>query len=299
MTIQKVVITGGAGFIGANLAAELLKIADEVHVVDDLSSGDRTSVPDHADFHQFDIRDEERLFKVMSGAQVVFHLAGLCSVPLSFEHPIKVNSINVQGTLTVLEVSRRLGVRRVIYSSSSAVYGELNVERAHEDLPVAPLSPYGLSKYQGELLASLYYRAYGLETVSLRYFNVYGPLRDKVGPNATAIARFHEATCTSKPLQVIGDGLQTRDFIMVDDVVSANISAALSPNVGAGEVVNVGTGVAVRILDLARQFRGEIEFVAPRSEIRNSCADISRARNLLAFAPTFTLSEGLRYCGYC
>jgi UDP-glucose 4-epimerase len=294
----KVVVTGGAGFIGSHLAARLVALGAEVHVVDDLSFGDRANLPAGVQFHEFDIRLDERLAPVVDGADVVFHLAALSNVAMSFDQPLRVHSVNVVGTLTVLDVARRSGIRRVVYSSSSAIYGDQPSSPISEELQPAPQSPYGLSKYEGELLASLFCRSYGLQTVSLRYFNVYGPRQNPRGPYAAAIARFHEARRQGRPLQVVGDGEQTRDFVMVDDVVQANIAAALRPEVGNGEALNVGTGQAVRVLDLARLIGGPIEFVAPRPEIRHSCADIARARRLLGFAPSFGLAEGLRRSGF-
>jgi UDP-glucose 4-epimerase len=293
MNNRKVVVTGGAGFIGSHLARELIQLGTDVHIVDDLSFGSKSRIPNGATFHQLDIRDERKLGEAFRDAFAVFHLAAIASVPLSLEDPMRVCSVNSYGTVAVLHCAHRNGVRRVVYSASSAAYGERGEPVLREDMPAEPLSPYGLSKYEGELAATVFRRAYGLQTVSLRYFNVYGPGQNPDGPYAAAIARFVAAKKAGRPLQVVGDGEQTRDFVMVNDVVRANIAAATSPRVGSGEVINIGTGQGVRIIDVATMIGGAIEFIPPRPEIRHSRADISLARRLLDFEATVSLSDGL------
>jgi len=297
MSREKIIVTGGAGFIGSHLAKKLVERDNDVHVVDDLSFGDRARVPEAAVLHELDIRETGILTEVMRGARVVYHLAAISSVILSIEDPVRVSSVNVLGTLSVLDAARRAGVRRVVYSSSSAVYGDQLVEALREDLPAAPQSPYGLSKYVGELSARMFSELYGLETACLRYFNVYGAGQDPNGPYAAVIARFAEARKAGRALQVVGDGDQTRDFIMVDDVVLANIAAARATHVGKGEAFNIGTGVSTRIVNLARLISANIEFVPKRQEIRNSKADIARARERLGFEFTVALDEGLKRMG--
>jgi UDP-glucose 4-epimerase len=286
-------VTGGAGFIGRHLVAELLKQGNDVHVVDDLSSGGRPTLGMPAMFHCLDVREVEALRGILADADVVFHLAAVSSVPLSLDDPVRVASVNAVGTISVLEAARRCGVRRVVISSSSAVYGERG-GILREDMPVHPQSPYGLSKLEGELAAAMFNRLYGLQTVSLRYFNVYGAGQSVDGPYAAVIAKFLEARKEGLPLPVTGDGLQTRDFVHVADVVRANIQAATSRRVGSGERVNIGSGVETSILELAAKFGGPIVFLPRREEIRNSIADVSRAATLLGFSAEAELASRIR-----
>jgi nucleoside-diphosphate-sugar epimerase len=293
MTRRKVVVTGGAGFIGGHLVAELLKHGDEVHVVDDLSFGHRGRLCQGAMFHLSDVRDHEALCRILVGSDVVFHLAAISSVPLSFDDPVRVASVNALGTISVLEAARRCGVRRVVFSSSSAAYGERG-GLLREDMPAKPLSTYGLSKLEGELAAAMYHRVHGLETVSLRYFNVYGAGQSVDGPYAAVFAKFLEATKAGLSLPVTGDGLQTRDFVYIADVVRANICAATSLSVGSGETVNIASGAETSILQLAVLFGGKVSFLSNRTEIRNSVADVGQAQALLGFEAKVSLSEGIR-----
>lgn len=293
MTRRKVVVTGGAGFIGGHLVAELLRRGNEVHVVDDLSFSDRRRVCASATLHPCDVRDCEALGRILAGSDIVFHLAAISSVPLSLDDPVRVASVNAMGTVSVLEAARRCRVRRVVFSSSSAVYGEQG-GRLREDMPTLPQSPYGLSKLEGELAAATFHRLYGLQAVSLRYFNVYGTGQSVDGPYAAVIAKFLAARKAGLSLPVTGDGLQTRDFVHVADVVRANICAATSPRVGSGETVNIASGVETGILQLAGMFEGEVSFVSGRAEIRNSVADVSRAAALLGFKPEVPLTMGIR-----
>jgi UDP-glucose 4-epimerase len=293
MTARKVVVTGGAGFIGRHLVTALLKQGADVHVVDDLSFGDRRKLGPPAMFHRVDVREGEALKRILAGAEVVFHLAAISSVPLSLDDPVWVASVNAVGTVSVLETARQCGVRRVVLSSSSAVYGEQGGV-LQEDMPVCPQSPYGLSKLEGELAAAMFHRLYGLQTVSLRYFNVYGAGQSGDGPYAAVIAKFLEARKEGVSLAVTGDGLQTRDFVHVADVVRANIQAANSPRVGSGEAINIASGVETSILQLAAMFGGEIAFLPRREEIRNSLADVRRAVALLDFSVEEELASRIR-----
>ena len=294
---RKVIVTGGAGFIGSHVAAALVDAGHDVHVIDDLSSSQPSRVPAAACLHVLDIRDTIGVHKVMQGADTVFHLAALSGVALSFEDPVGVHSVNVLGTVCTLDAARRAGVRRFVYSSSSAVYGDQAVIALHEELHAMPQSPYGLSKYEGELATRHFSQVFGIESVCLRYFNVYGIGQDPNSPYAAVIAQFVQASKAGRPLRVVGDGRQTRDFIIVGDVVLANLAAASSQRVGRGEVINVGTGAQTRIVDLARLIGQEIEFVPPRQEIRNSRAETSRARELLGFVASTAIEDGLRRLG--
>lgn len=297
MKMGKVVVTGGAGFIGSHLSVKLVEAGHDVHVVDNLSSGSRAKVHPRASLHIADVCDREALPPIISGAQTVYHLAALSSVAHSIEDPVSVFAANVIGTLTVFNCARQAGVGRVVYSSSSAVYGDQSEEVMREDLQASPQSPYGLSKYNGEMAAKLFASLYGLETVCLRYFNVYGAGQNPEGPYAAVLAKFAEARRAGRPLQVTGDGCQTRDFIMVDDVVEANLAAATSGKVGRGEAINIGTGTSTSILELALLIGSDVEFLPQRDEIRHSRADISRARSMLGFSPRIALREGLSRMG--
>jgi UDP-glucose 4-epimerase len=294
MSDAKAVVTGGAGFIGSHLVRALLGLGKKVHVVDDLSFGQRIRVPEAAALHQLDIRDVGALEKVFQGADSVFHLAAISSVVISLEDPVRVHSVNAMGTVCVLDAARRSGVRRVIYSSSSAVYGNQAGAGLGEDTPAVPQSPYGLSKYEGELSCRLFSDLFNLETVALRYFNVFGPGQDPRGPYAAVIARFIEARQKGHPLEVTGDGRQTRDFIAVEDVVRANLAAAHSQRIGRGEAINIGTGKKTSIYELARFVGGEIKYVEQRAEIRDSCGDIGKAKDLMGFAAEIELQDGLK-----
>jgi UDP-glucose 4-epimerase len=239
MSTEKVVVTGGAGFIGSYLVRKLVELGKEVHVVDDLSFGRRERVAAEARLVTADVRDGSALGGVFRDADTVFHMAAISSVVLSLEDPVRVHAVNALGTVSVLDAARKCGVRRVVYSSSSAAYGDQPAAALSEDMQAAPQSPYGLSKYEGELAARLFSELFGLQTVSLRYFNVYGPGQDPNGPYAAVIARFAEARKAGRPLPVVGDGRQTRDFIAVDDVVQANLAAAAGRRAAARSSMSV------------------------------------------------------------
>ena len=222
-------VTGGAGFIGGHLVEGLLRAGWSVRVIDDLSTGSERNLADAMDRIEFtrgDIRDANALERVMDGVEVVFHQAAMASVPRSIAMPMLSNSINVDGTLLVPETARQAGVRRVVYAASSAVYGNSEVMPKVETLPPTPLSPYGLQKYIGEVYCRLYSELHGLETVSLRYFNIFGPRQDPNSDYAAVIPRFVTAALAGRSPVIYGDGEQTRDFIYVENAVQANLLAA-------------------------------------------------------------------------
>ncbi|MEK7114242.1 MAG: NAD-dependent epimerase/dehydratase family protein, partial [Patescibacteria group bacterium] len=219
------VVTGGAGFIGSHLAAALLAEGYTVKVVDNLSSGKREKVPKGSLFFEQDVNDTAALTNVMVGTETVFHLAALPRVQFSIEHPIESNKANVDGTVSVLKAAQDAGVKRVVYSASSSAYGDQEVMPLTEDMPASPKSPYGLQKYIGELYCRLWSEVYGLPTVSLRYFNVYGPGASAEGAYALVIAKFLSQRALGEPMTITGDGTQTRDFTHVRDIVRANILA--------------------------------------------------------------------------
>jgi UDP-glucose 4-epimerase len=291
---QTYLITGGAGFIGTNVAERLVAEGNQVIVVDDLSAGtDPGRLPSEVVFHKLDIRDTKALTKVCAGVGVIVHLAALPRVQYSIEHPQETHDVNVNGTLSVLESARAAGVERVVYAASSSAYGDQETLPLSLDLPVQPKSPYALQKYMGEELLLLWSQIYGIKTVSLRFFNVYGPHMDPHGAYALVIGRFLELVKEGKPLTITGDGEQTRDFTHVSDVVSAITKAATVPTVGNGEVFNVGAGSQTSINELARMIGGAIEYVPARLEPKRTMADITQTKRQLGWEPVVTLADGI------
>jgi UDP-glucose 4-epimerase len=278
---KKVIVTGGAGFIGGHLATSLKENGYEVKVVDLLLGEDH------------DIRNLENLKNHFGGADYLFHMAALTSVPYSIAHPEETNSTNLTGTVNVLIAARDAGIKRVIFSSSAAVYGDQEIVPITESAPASPKSPYALQKLESEMYLRLFSEIYQLETVSLRYFNVYGKGQDPYGPYASVIPKFLEQKGFGKPLTIVGDGTQTRDFVHVSDVVRANIQALESSNVGKGEVMNIASGRSVSVVDVANLIGGPVEHVPPRLEIRNSLGDISLAKTLLDWQPSIKFEEGI------
>ncbi len=293
-TKKKVVVTGGAGFIGSHLVEALLKEGFDVHVVDNYAGGKREDrIHEGATYHEVDIRDYDKLAPIINGATYVFHGAALPRVQYSIEQPLLTYSVNVQGTASVLRAAKEGGVKRVIYAASSSAYGDQERLPLSEDLPALPKSPYGLQKHIGELLCSNWSEMYDLPTVSLRYFNVYGPRFDPEGPYALVIGKFLTQKRDGKPLTITGDGTNTRDFTHVSDVVRANLLAMESDAVGKGEVLNIGAGRNVSIRDLAAMIGGETISIEPRHEPAHTKADITRAKELLGWSPTVRLEEGI------
>lgn len=291
---KRVVVVGGAGFIGGHLVDALIARGWSVDVIDDLSGGKRENVHRDARLHVIDIRDYDAIAPIIKGAQYVFHLAALPRVQFSIDHPLETHSVNATGMLNVLLAAKDGGVKRFIYSASSSAYGDQPILPLREDLRPAPVSPYGLQKYIGEEYARIFAEVYGFETVSLRYFNVYGPRLDPEGPYALVIGKFLKQKKEGVPLTITGDGTQTRDFTHVRDVVAANILAATSENVGKGEALNIGAGKNVSMNELAELIGGRIEYIPARKEPHDTLADHSLATKLLGWKPTISLSEGLR-----
>jgi nucleoside-diphosphate-sugar epimerase len=292
--MQKVVVTGGAGFIGANLVNGLLDEQYEVHVIDNYANGkrdDRTNA--RATYHDVDIRDYDAIAPIVKGARYVFHEAALPRVQFSIANPELTFSVNVGGTISLLHAAHEGGVSRVIYAGSSSVYGDQERLPLSEDLPAMPKSPYGLQKYIGELSCKLWSGVYGIPTVSLRYFNVYGPKFDPQGDYALVIGKFLKQKREGTPLTVTGDGTQTRDFTHVSDIVRANLLAAESPKVGKGEVINIGAGRNVSINDLAALIGGPSVHIDPRLEPHDTKADNRNAKELLGWEPTRALEDGI------
>lgn len=301
---MRVLVTGGAGFIGSHLVRACLEAGDEVRVLDDFSTGRRerlSAVSADVDLIEGSVTDPERVREATRECEVVHHLAALPMVPLSLEDPVRTHDVNATGTLHVLEGARATGVRRVVLASSCSVYGDADRLPIVEDTPPAPLSPYALQKYVGELYAATFSGLYGLETVSLRYFNVYGPEQDPASPYAAVIPRFVTALLKGEPPRIFGDGEQTRDFVFVGDVVSANLAAAGAPSAVSGRCFNVATGEPLAISELARVVARILdrpavpaEHAPARSgEVRHSVADVRRAGEWLGWRPQTPLEQGL------
>lgn len=291
--MKKAVVTGGAGFIGSHIADALIDAGYEVHVIDSLVSGKREHVPEAAIFHQLDILDTDAILPVIEGAAAVFHEAALPRVQASIDDPMGTHRANVDGTLSVLVAARDGKAGKVIFAASSSAYGNQETLPLSEDLPALPVHPYGLHKLIGEKYMELFAELYGVPTVSLRYFNVYGPRLDPEGPYALAIGRFLKLRKDGEPLTITGDGEQTRDFTHVRDIVRANLCALESNRVGKGEVINIGAGRAISINQLADLIGGERTYVPARVEAKHTLADTSRARELLDWQPEVAVEDGI------
>lgn len=290
---MKYLVTGGAGFIGSHLVQTLLDEGHSVRVLDNLSTGKRENIDARADFQEADIRHLDAIRPLFSGIDGVFHVAALPRVQLSIEQPSETNEINITGTLNVLIAARDGGVKRVVYSASSSAYGDPISLPLREDMKPAPKSPYGLQKYVGEEYARLASMFWGIETVNLRYFNVYGPRMASDGAYVTVIAIFNRQKLAGEPLTITGDGTQTRDFTFITDVVRANMLAMQSTKVGKGEVINIGAGSNQSVLDVAKRIGGRITYLPARVEPHDTLADRTRAKELLGWEPDVPFSEGI------
>lgn len=292
---EKVVVTGGAGFIGAHLIDALVARGFDVHVIDNYAGGKRADrLNARAAYHELDVRRYEAIAPVIAGARYVFHEAALPRVQYSIEQPMATHETNVTGTLNVLLAARDAKVAKVIYAGSGgSVYGDVGALAFREDMPPRPVSPYGLQKHIGELYCRMFSDVYGVPTVSLRYFNVYGPKADPEGAYALVVAKFIKQRMEGKPMTITGDGTQTRDFTHVRDVVRANLLAAESSAVGKGEPINIGAGRPASVNRIAELIGGPTEHIAPRLEPHDAYADNSLARMLLGWSPETTLEEGI------
>jgi len=301
------VVTGGAGFIGSHLVERLLRDhpSDTVRVLDDFSTGNMANLPfaaatgERLEIIRGDIRDLATVERVAAGAGVIFHQAAMRSVPRSVADPLGANASNVDGTLNVLEAARRAGVKRVVYASSSSVYGDRPELPKREDQPPAPISPYAVSKAAGEQYAAVWQRLYGVQTVGLRYFNVFGPRQDPASEYAAVIPRFILWALRGEPLEIHGDGHQSRDFTYIDNVVDANCRAAVAAD--ASGAFNVGCGDRVSLLDIVGRLETLLGRPLPRrhtpgraGDVPHTLADIDRARKLLGYTPLVEFDEGLR-----
>ena len=301
-SVQHALVTGGAGFIGSHLVDALIGQGARVTVIDNLTTGKKENLQDagsRVDFHEGDIRDRDLLQRLMTGVDVVFHQAAVVSVPLSVEQPLFSAAVNETGTLEVLEAARQAGCRRVVLASSSAVYGDDPELPKRENMPFCPLSPYAVQKMTGEYYAGLYNQLYGLETACLRYFNVFGPRQDPSSPYSGVISIFLDRATAGRAPVIYGDGEQTRDFVYVQDVVSANLRAATEKG-AAGKAFNIGTGKTITINRLWQQVAelAGIDLVpdyrdARQGDILHSVAAIDAARQDLGFEPEVRFQGGL------
>ncbi|MAF14281.1 MAG: LPS biosynthesis protein WbpP [Parcubacteria group bacterium] len=291
---MKSLVTGGAGFIGSNCVDALIDKGHEVIIIDNLSTGKKENINSKAKFIEADITNLEEIKPHFEGVDYVFHFAALPRVQVSIEDPISTHNININGTLNVLLAARDAKVKRLVYSASSSAYGDNDQMPLQEDFLPAPMSPYGLHKYVGEHYARLFSLLYGLETVSLRYFNAYGPRMAFEGSYFTVVATFLLQKKQGKILTIVGDGNQTRDFTYVGDIVNANIAAATSTKVGKGEVINIGAGKNYSVNEIAKRIGGETTNIDPRIEPKDTLADNTKAKELLDWQPEVDLDEGLK-----
>jgi nucleoside-diphosphate-sugar epimerase len=299
---MRYLVTGGAGFIGSNTVDELVRRGHSVVVLDDLSSGKEDNLAEIRNkitFIKGSITDIEVVRKAMHEAEYVLHLGARTSVPRSVKDPIDTNKINIEGTLNVLVAAKELKVKRVVFAASSSAYGETPTLPKVETMQPQPISPYGVTKYVGELYGQTFGRCYGLENVSLRYFNIFGPRQDPSSPYSGVLAKFCTAFLEDTQPLVFGDGEQTRDFTYVENAVQANLLACEAPN-ASGKVFNVGVGERISLNEVLRELgkitgkRLEAKYEPPRDgDIRDSQADISQARECLEYNPQVSFEEGL------
>ena len=291
---MKYVVTGGAGFIGSNLVDALIANGHDVHIIDNFSSGKKENCNPKARIHFYDISKSKYLKKIseiMNGSDGVFHCAASARVQPSISEPIKYEINNTIGLINILKTAVDLNVRRFIYSASSSAYGPTDKLPSMEEDSVNPISPYASQKYYGEITCRMFSEVYDIETVSLRYFNVFGERQNLGGAYATVIGIFLDQLSKNIPLTVNGDGKQRRDFTYVGDVVNANILACNSPNVGKGEVINIGSGKNISIYTVAKMLSNSIEFKKALKEPFANLASIEKAKKLLDWEPQTSLES--------
>lgn len=293
---MKFIVTGGAGFIGSHIVDMLISRGDEVHVIDNFLTGKRERLNPKAVLHEVDIREFEKLPRILKGSLGVFHTAAQPRMQLSIQEPQLTNDINITGTLNVLLAARDVGVQKIIYSASSSAYGLKHPMPLHEDMPSYPIIPYAIQKRVGEQYCEMVSKFYNLATVSLRYFNVYGPRQttDADGPYTTAIGIFLGQRQKGRPMTIVPDGKQRRDLTHVVDVARANLLAMESDKVGRGEIINIGTGKNYSILEVADLIGGPTVFIEPRQgEVKETLADNRKAKELLGWKPKISFEEGI------
>ena len=299
---MKTLVTGGAGFIGSNIARALLERGDDVRIIDDFATGRRQNIEGlDMELIEATIEDPEAVARAVDGVEVVFHQAALPSVKRSVDDPVRTHSVNATGSLNVLNAARKANVRRVVYASSSSAYGNTPTLPKHEGMVTAPLSPYAVAKLAGEQYCKAFAHVYEIETVALRYFNVFGPRQDPTSHYSAVIPLFTTALLEGRTPTIHGDGEQTRDFTYIDNVVQANLKAAAADSRSSGEAMNIACGHRVslnQLLAAIAETTGATDYDVVHTEtrtgdVRDSLADISKARDLIGYEPTVLLEEGL------
>lgn len=301
--MAKYLVTGGAGFIGSHIVRRLVEEGQSVRVLDNFATGKRENlapVADRIELIAGDLRSPDDCRTACAGVDVVFHEGAIPSVPKSVENPEESHQANIDGTFNLLMAAKGARCRRVVYAASSSAYGDLKVSPKHEGLAPEPLSPYAVQKLAGETYLRAFHECYGLETISLRYFNVFGPRQDPKSQYAAAIPAFVTAILRDEPPIIFGDGEQTRDFTYIDNVVHANLLAAKAPRV-RGEVLNVACGESIsvnQVIALINELLGRRvapKHVEPRAgDVKHSLADIARAKQVIGFEPVILFREGLK-----
>ncbi|MCF8298289.1 MAG: SDR family oxidoreductase [Saprospiraceae bacterium] len=301
---MKYLVTGGAGFIGSNIVKEIINRGESVRVLDNFATGKRENILEFSDNKNFelvegDLRSDQTVRQAVKGVEFILHQGALPSVPRSVQDPITTNNVNVLGTLNVLEAAKEYGVKRVVCASSSSIYGNSKTLPKVETMPISPLSPYALSKYAQERYCQIFYDIYGLETVSLRYFNVFGPNQDPTSQYSAVIPLFINAIKNNKQPTIYGDGLQSRDFTYVSNNVDANLLACTAPN-AAGKVFNIACGERYTLIELVEGINKilgkniEPKFDKDRiGDVKHSMADINKIKEILGFKVNCTFLEGL------
>ncbi len=290
---KRAIVTGGCGFIGSYVVRALQEQGYTPIVIDNLSKGIKENIDEEIEFHKVDIVDKERLEQIIEEGDIIIHLAAHTSVPESIENPLPYHETNIRGTYTLLEVARTKKASGIIFSSSAAVYGSQE-GMMKETSPLLPESPYAVQKVIGEQLCKSYSELYGIPSVCLRYFNVYGKGNHEEGSYAPVTARFLKAKKDNKPLPIIGDGWQTRDFIHVRDVARANVASISLLNKNSHEVINVCSGGSFTIIDIATLIGGDLEFLPQRKEVRHSSGDNSLLQKKLSLKNIIRLNEGIK-----
>ena len=291
---MKYLVTGGAGFIGSHIVDALLQDGHIVHVIDNFSTGKRENCNQNAHYHEHDLTDKKNIKKfveIVNNVDTIFHTAALAHVQPSIEDPLRYELNNTIGTVNILQSAVAGNVKRFIYSASSSVYGNSTMLPLKESDEPNPISPYAAQKYYGEIYCKMFSEIYNIETVSLRYFNVYGERQNLEGAYANVIGVFIQQCINNKPMTINGDGKQKRDFIYVGDVVKANILASQSKKVGNGEIINIGSGISKSVNEIAALIGGNKIFVDPVKEPRESLADRSKAKKLLNRQPKVNIKE--------
>ena len=298
-------VTGIAGFIGSSIARALMARGDQVRGIDNYSTGKRENLAEimgQIDFHEADLLDLDAVHKACKGVDYVFHEAAIPSVPKSVVDPLGSNQANVDGTVHVLIAAKDAKVKRVVYAASSSAYGDTPTLPKREDMPPNPISPYAVAKLASEYYMTSFYRCYGLETVCLRYFNIFGPRQDPSSPYSGVLAKFITQMLAGEQPTILGDGCQSRDFTYIDNTVDANLLAAAAPaELAAGKVFNVATGTRVdlnetfQLLKKIIGFKGEVKYGPERAgDVKHSLADLSRTEKALGYKPKISFEEGLR-----